>query len=460
MKEFDAIVIGTGQGGKPLAGALARRGQRVAVIEKAPRVGGTCVIDGCTPTKTMIASARVAHLARRAADFGVEVGEVEVDLARVRERKRSMVDAWSGGSRRGLEKWDTLDLIFGHARFTGPHEIEVELSEGGMEALRAPSIFINTGTHNFVPPIDGLDEVAWLDNASLMELGEVPRHLIILGGGFLGMEFGQMFRRFGAEVTVVEAAPRILGREDEDVAEGVCEILEGEGVRILTGTRAVGVEPDGSAVAVRAEGPGGELRIEGSHLMVAVGRRPSTADLGVETAGIELTERGFVKVDDELRTSVDGVWALGDVNGGPPFTHTSYDDYRIVERNLFGDGKGTRAGRIVPFTMFIDPQLGRVGLTEAAAREAGHEVRVARIPMSRVARAVEADETRGFMKAVVDAETDRILGAAILGIEGGEVATVIQVAMMGNLPWTTLRDATIAHPTLSESLNNLFMTLD
>lgn len=459
MKSYDAIVIGTGQAGKPLAGALAKSGWRVAVVEKSDRVGGSCVVEGCTPTKTMVASARVAHLVERAADFGVRTGEVSVDLARVRERKRSIVDAWSGGSRKGLEKWDEVDLIFGHARFVGAHEIEVELRDGGTECISAPRIFINTGTRTRVPSIDGLDDVPWLDNASLMELGEVPEHLVILGGGFIAMEFGQMFRRFGAKVTILEALPRIFPREDEDVAEGVAEIVRGEGIDLRTATRASRVERTTDGVAVVAEGPEGEVRVEGSHLMLAIGRRPNSDDLGLEHVGIELTERGFIPVNDRCETGIDGLWALGDVTGAPPFTHTSYDDFRIVSRNLLGEGGATRTGRPLPYALFTDPQLGRVGLTESAAREAGHDVKVAKLPVSRVARAIESDETRGFWKVVIDAETDRILGAAILGIEGGEIATVLQVAMMGDLPYTALRDAPIAHPTLSESLNNLFMTV-
>lgn len=459
MERFDAIVIGTGQAGKPLAVALGDAGRRTAIIEKA-RVGGTCVIDGCTPTKTMVASARVAHIARRAGDFGVGVGDVDVDLAVVRRRKREMVDAWSSGSRKGLEENDAVDLVFGTARFTAPREIEVALSDGGTRAMTSDQIFVNTGTRNRVLDLEGLDSVAWLDNASLMELAEVPEHLIILGGGFIGLEFAQMFRRFGSRVTVIEAADRIAPREDDDIREALREILEEDGIEFRCGAQATEVRPAREGVDVRLEGGSEDDGVRGSHLMIAVGRVPNADDLELELAGIERTERGFIRVDDQLRTSADGVWALGDVNGGPPFTHIAYDDYRIVRRNVLGDGGASRADRIVPYTLFTDPQLGRVGLTEREAREQGRDILVAAMPMKRAARAVERDETRGVMKAIVDADTGHILGASILGVDGGELASAIQIAMMGGLTWRDLRDSALSHPTLTESLNNLFGTIE
>ncbi len=459
MEHFDAIVIGTGQAGKPLAGALGKAGRRVAIIEKG-RVGGTCVIDGCTPTKTMVASARVAHLARRAGDYGVRVGDVEVDLEVVRRRKRDMVDAWSSGGERGLGRIDTVDLVFGTARFTGPRAVDVALAEGGTRSLTADQVFINTGTRNRVPDLEGLDTVPWLDNASLMELAEVPEHLVVLGGGFIGLEFAQMFRRFGSRVTVIEAGDRIAPREDDDIREALREILEEDGIDFRCGAPASEVRADGPGVEVRLGDAGGDAGVRGTHLMVAVGRVPNADDLGLERAGVERTERGFIRVDDALRTTADGVWALGDVNGGPPFTHIAYDDYRVVRENVLGDGGASRAGRIVPYTLFTDPQLGRVGLTEREAREQGRDVLIASMPMSRAARAVETDETRGLMKAVVDAGTGRILGASILGVEGGEIASAIQIAMMGGLTWRDLRDSAFSHPTLTESLNNLFATIE
>lgn len=459
IEQFDAIVVGTGQAGKPLARRLAGSGRRTAIVERG-RVGGTCVIRGCSPTKTMIAIARVAHLARRAGDYGVEVGVVSVDLSVVRSRKRRIVDTFSADSLESLEEPEGLELIRGEASFSGRLELDVTADDGvGVRRIGAPEIFLNVGLHPTVPPIDGLEEVDWLDSESIMELGEVPAHLVVLGGGFIGLEFGQMFRRFGADVTIVEMAPRLAMREDDDVSEAIREIFEQDGIRVLTDTKVTRVNSAQTGVRLSLEG--GEVTgIEGSHLLVAVGRSPNTDGLNLEATGLAPDDAGYVEVNDRCETAVEGIWALGDVTGAPPFTHISYDDYRIVRDNLLGEGAASRKGRLVPYTAFIDPQLGRVGMTEKEAREAGHDVRIAKIPMRHVARAIEMDETRGFMKAVVDADSDQILGAAILGVEGGEVATVLQVAMMGELPWTAIRDAAISHPTLAESLNNLFMTLD
>jgi len=487
VERFDAVVIGTGQGGKPLAGALAEAGWRTAIVER-DRVGGTCVVRGCTPTKTMIASARIAHLARRAHDYGVRTGEISVDLERVRERKRGIVDSWSEGSRKGLERHDALELVMGDATFVAPRVVKVELRDGGTRRLTAPHVFVNVGGRPTIPPVRGLEEVEYLTSASIMELGEVPEHLVVLGGGFIGLEFGQMFRRFGAKVTVLERSDRIASREDEDVSEALREIFEEEGIEVRTGVELTRVSPTedggvrltleshtgrdrsargaaGNGTGNHGNGNGSEAgSLEGSHLLVAVGRTPNSDGLGLEAAGISTDDRGHIEVDERLETSCPGVYALGDVIGAAPFTHTSYDDYRVLRANLLEDGDEKARQKILPYAVFTDPQLGRVGRTEREAREEareeGREVRVAKLPMSRVARAIEVGETRGFMKAVVDARTDRILGAAILGIEGGEVVSVLQAAMMGELPYTALRDATIAHPTLAESLNNLFMELD
>jgi pyruvate/2-oxoglutarate dehydrogenase complex dihydrolipoamide dehydrogenase (E3) component len=459
-EKLDAIIIGTGQGGKPLAGALAQTGWRTAIVERA-RVGGTCVVEGCTPTKTMIASARVAHLARRASDYGVDTGVVEVDLAAVRRRKREVVEMFIAGSERGMRRHETLELILGVARFVGSHEIEVTLGEGGTRRLMAPRIFINAGARPSIPPIPGLGDVDFLDSTSIMELSEVPDHLIVLGGGFIGLEFSQMFRRFGSDVTVVERAPQLAGREDEDVAEAIEQVLREDGISVRTAAEVVRVSsPVGGGVQVHIRGGEVEYAIRGSHLLVAVGRTPNTDTLCVEAAGLETDERNYLRVNERLETSVPGIYALGDIAGSPPFTHLSYDDYRVIRTNLLEGGDASTRDRLLPYTVFIDPQLGRVGMSEREAREQGRDVRVAKLPMSSVARAIEVDETRGFIKAVVDAHSEQILGAAVLGLEGGEVVSVIQTAMMGNLPYTALRDAIFAHPTLAESLNNLFMTLE
>lgn len=459
-EHFEDVVVGTGQAGKPLAEEMAGRGRKTAIVERS-RVGGTCVVRGCTPTKTMWASARVAHLARRAGDYGVETGPVSVDQERVRRRKREIVDEWSSAGRRGLEEQDHLELIDGHARFVGERELEVDREGDEPRRLTADRVFLNTGARPATPPIEGLDEVEFLDSTSVMELGETPDRLLVIGGGFIGLEFGQMFRRFGAEVTTLEGAPRLASREDEDVSEAIRGVFEDDGIDVRTETKVVAAAagPDGG-VRLRVDGPDGPGEVEGSHLLVAAGRRPNTDDLGLEEAGVETDERGHVEVNQRLETSAEAVWALGDVTGGEPFTHTSYDDFRVVRSQLLGDGERTTEDRITTYTVFTDPQLGRVGMTEAEAREAGFEVRVAKLPMSSVARAQEMDETRGFMKAVVDAESGRILGGAVLGVEGGEVAMALKLAMMGDLRAPDLRDAVLAHPTLAESLNNLFATLD
>jgi pyruvate/2-oxoglutarate dehydrogenase complex dihydrolipoamide dehydrogenase (E3) component len=459
-EQLDAIIIGTGQAGKPLAGALARAGWRTAIVEK-DRVGGTCVIEGCTPTKTMIASARVAHLARRAADYGVHTEGVEVDLATVRKRKRDVVDMFSTGSERGMQRHETLELIFGEARFIGTHEIEVRLRDGGTRRLAADRIFVNAGARPRVPPIPGLESVPYLNSTSIMELDETPEHLVVLGGGFIGLEFAQMFRRFGADVTVIERGEQIAGREDPDVADAITSIFREDGIAVHTGMEALRVEVSaGGGIGVQARCAGQEYTIRGSHMLVAAGRTPNSDALDIDAAGLEADERGYIRVNERLETNLPGVYALGDIAGSAPFTHVAYDDYRVVRANLLDDGSRTTTDRPTPYTVFIDPQLGRIGLSESQAREKRLNIRVAKIPMTRVARAIETDETRGFMKAIVDADTDRILGAAVLGIEGGEVVSVLQVAMMGGLPYTAIRDGIFAHPTLAESLNNLFMTLD
>lgn len=457
-EQFDAIVIGTGQAGKPLALALAEAGKRTAVLER-EHVGGSCINYGCTPTKTMVASARVAHLARRGGDYGVRTGDVGVDLKRVRERKRSIVESFRGGSRKALEEADGVELIFGHGRFADGETVAVEVEEG-VRRLRAPWIFVNTGTRAAHPPIEGLEEVSFLDNATIMELGEVPEHLVVVGGGYVGLEFGQMFRRFGSEVTIVQRGDQLLTREDGDVADAVREILQEDGIEVLLETEATSVGRKAGGIRVEVSSSGGPRALAGSHLLLAAGRRPNSDGLGLEATEVEVDDRGFLQVNERLETASPGIYALGDVTGGPAFTHISYDDFRVVRTNLLDGGSATTRDRLVPYTVFLDPQLGRVGLTEAEARERDGEFRVAKLPMSRVARALEMDETRGFMKAVVDAGTDRILGCAILGVEGGEVMSVLQTAMMGDLPYTAIRDGVFAHPTLAESLNNLFQTLE
>ncbi|MDP9409018.1 MAG: mercuric reductase [Actinomycetota bacterium] len=459
-QHYDAVVIGAGQGGSPLAGALAGAGHETAIIER-EHVGGTCINEGCTPTKTMVASAKVAYLDRRSADYGVQNGPVAVDMVEVRRRKRELVEIFRGGSEQRIEDTENLDLIRGEARFTGPKELEVRLNGGETVKISAENVFINVGARPGGVPVDGLDAVPALDSTAIMELDEVPEHLLVLGGGYVGIEFAQMFRRFGSEVTVVQRGPQLLAREDADVAEAVAEILRGDDIEVLLGTEAQSVRQDeGGGIRLTVNEADGELALTGSHLLVAAGRPPNTDRLNLEAADVETDKRGFVKVNEKLETNVPGVYALGDVKGGPAFTHVSYNDYQVIEANLLDGGDAAITDRLVPYTVFMDPQLGRVGLSEAEAREQGRDVRVASMPMAYVARALEMDESRGMMKAVVDGGTGEILGCAVLGIEGGEIMAMIQIAMMGNLPYTALRDGVFAHPTLAESLNSLFATVD
>jgi pyruvate/2-oxoglutarate dehydrogenase complex dihydrolipoamide dehydrogenase (E3) component len=456
---YDAVVVGSGQGGNPLARALAEDGRKTALIER-EHVAGTCINEGCTPTKTMIASAKVAYFDRRSADYGVQNGPAIVDMVKVRQRKRDIVESFRSSSERRIESTEGLDLLMGEARFTGPNELEVRLNGGETVQLNAENIFINVGARPANPPVEGLDSVPTLNSTTIMELDEVPEHLLVLGGGYVGLEFAQMFRRFGSEVTVVQRGKQLLTREDADVAEAVAGILRQDGVEVLLETQAQRAEQtEDGRIRLVIRTSGGESTLEGSHLLVAAGRPPNTDRLNLGAAGVETDKRGFIRVNERLETNVPGVYALGDVKGGPAFTHISYDDFRVIKTNLLDGGDATTTDRLVPYTVFIDPQLGRVGLSEQEAREQGHDIRVAKMPMSYVARALEVDEPRGMMKAVVDAETDRILGCAVLGIEGGEVMAMIQIAMMGKMPYPSLRDAIFAHPTLAESLNNLFATI-
>ena len=466
MKNFEYVIIGSGQGGTPLASALAQAGKKTALVEST-HVGGTCVNEGCTPTKTMVASSRAAYLARRGADYGVNTGNIDIDPKKVRRRKRDIVESFRGGSQSRLEQQENLELIMGTARFTGPKTLEVATADSvqkgsGNVQIQGQTIFIDTGTRAAVPPLEGIEQVPHLDSTSIMELGEVPEHLLVIGGGYIGLEFGQMFRRFGSRVTIVHRGSQLLSREDEDIAAEILKILQEDGIEVHLNGRTVRVEPastaqgSSSAISLFFEADGEVHKVQGSHLLLAAGRRPNTGALNLEAAVVQTNERGFIQVNGKLETSAPGIYAIGDVNGGPAFTHISYDDFRILKTNLLEEGDATTEGRQVPYTVFIDPQLGRVGLSEKKAKRAGEEYRVATMPMSWVARALEVDESRGMMKVLVDPKTEQILGAAILGIEGGEIMAMIQIAMMAGLPYTALREGIFAHPTLAESLNTLF----
>jgi pyruvate/2-oxoglutarate dehydrogenase complex dihydrolipoamide dehydrogenase (E3) component len=454
-QSYDAIVIGSGQGGTPLCQALASAGMRTALVERI-HVGGTCVNEGCTPTKTMVASGRVAYLARRGAGYGVNTGTLRILMTQVRKRKREIVKSFRSGSEKRIAKTPNLELIYGHAAFVAPKIIRVQMKKGAPRTLTAERIFINAGCRPAVPDVEGLKDVPYLDSTSIMELAQVPEHLLVLGGGYVGLEFGQLFRRLGSRVTVVQSAGQLLGREDKDVAEAVAGILKEDGVQVFLNANVASVSRERRDIVLKFR-TGGKLRtLKGTHLLVATGRVPNTDTLSVNAAGIAVDNRGFIRVNEKLETSVNGIFALGDIKGGPAFTHISYDDFRIIRANVINKGNASMANRLVPYTVFLDPQLGRVGLTEEEARAQGRAIRVAKMPMSYVARALEVDETRGFMKVLVDASSGHILGAAVLGIEGGEIMSQLQLAMMGKLPYTVLQDGVFAHPTLAESLNNLF----
>jgi pyruvate/2-oxoglutarate dehydrogenase complex dihydrolipoamide dehydrogenase (E3) component len=454
-REYDAVIIGAGQAGVPLATSLAQAGWHTALVERT-HVGGTCVNEGCTPSKTLVGSARVAYLARRAGDYGVVTGPVAIDMPAVRARKQALVDSWLEGSKRMVQETANLDLMPGEASFFGPQELSVVMTDGPSVRLRAPRIFVNTGCRPAVPPIPGLADVPYLTSTTIMDLDVVPDHLLVVGGGYVAVEFGQMFRRFGAQVTLVARGATLLSREDTDVSEALTQILREDGIEVLLGTEISGVSRVGERIESIMRTSQGERNMTGSHLLVATGRVPNTDVLQLRSAGLDTDSRGYIPVNERLETQVEGIYALGDVNGGPAFTHISYDDYRVVKANLLGKGGGTTRGRLLCYAVFTDPELGRVGLSEREAAARGLDVKVFTLPMADVPRAIETGETRGLMKAVVEESTDRILGCAILGIQGAETMSQLQLAMMGGLTASQLRDAVFTHPALSEALNILF----
>ena len=441
---FDAIIIGTGQAGWPLALRLVDIGWQVALIEQS-QLGGTCINTGCTPTKTMVHRAQIAYYARNAARWGVHAENVSVDLPAVVAQKDKVVMGFRGSKEKKIAEAPNPHFFAGHARFTGPHSVQVADAQ-----LESEKIFINTGGRPALPKIPGLDPAATLTNESIMELEEIPEHLVILGGGYIGLEFGQMFRRFGSRVTILHNQSQILAREDSEIAAELQKILEGEGIEFYLNTDTTQVEQAKNAVNVSARSAQGTLKISGTHLLAAVGRVPNTNDLGLDKAGIATDERGYIRTNPRLETSVPGVWALGDVKGGPAFTHISYNDFQIVDANLTRGKHLDIAHRIVPYCVFTDPELGRVGMSEKEARASGRKLKIGSIPITRVARAIERDETAGMMKVIVDAADDRILGAAILSVEGGELVQVLYTLMLANLPYTLLKGAVYIHPTMVE----------
>ena len=451
---YDAIVIGTGQSGPSLAVELSNAGRSVAVIER-DRFGGTCVNTGCTPTKALVASARAAHMARRSAEYGVVIGgQVNVDMKAVKARKDAIVLRSNTGVEGWLKRTDNLTVYEGHGRFEGPHTVRV-----GESVLEADQVFVDVGARAYVPELPGLEAVDFLTNSSMMDVDFLPEHLIIIGGSYVGLEFAQMYRRFGSRVTVVEMADRLIRRDDEDVSLAVKEILEAEGVTVRLNAECISVSTRGDQVSVSVDCREGNPAITGSHLLLAVGRTPNTDDLGIDAAGLALDDRGYVVVDDQLRTNVKGVWAIGDCNGRGAFTHTSYNDYEIVVANLLHDDPRRVTDRITAYGLYVDPPLGRVGMTEAEVRASGRAALVAKRPMTKVARAVERGETQGFMKVFVDAETKEILGAAILGIGGDEAVYSILDVMYAKAPYTLIQRAVHIHPTVSELIPTMLGSL-
>jgi pyruvate/2-oxoglutarate dehydrogenase complex dihydrolipoamide dehydrogenase (E3) component len=451
---YDAIVVGTGQAGPSLAARLAGVGMKAAIVER-NLFGGTCVNTGCIPTKTLVASARAAYMARRGADFGVVInGQIAVDMKKVKARKDAVVRQSNEGVEKWLKSTENLTVYEGHARFEGPRTIRV-----GNDLLEADKVFINVGARAFIPAMPGLETVNYLTNSSMMAVDFLPEHLIVVGGSYIGLEFGQMYRRFGSQVTIVEMSDRLIGRDDEDVSRTVKEILESEGVNVRLNAKCISVDKRGNGVAVKLDCGSGPREVVGSHLLLAVGRRPNTDDLGLDKAGIAVDERGYIIVDDQLRTNVPGVWALGDCNGKGAFTHTAYNDFEIVAANLLDNDPRRVSDRILAYALYIDPPLGRAGMTEAEVRQSGRKALIAKREMKRVARAREKGETAGFMKVLVGAESKQILGAAILGVGGDEIIHSILDIMYAKKPYTLIQRAVHIHPTVSELIPTMLADL-
>ncbi len=451
---FDAIIIGTGQAGPSLASRLAAAGQKVAVIER-KLFGGTCINTGCTPTKTMVASAYAAHLARRAADYGVEIqSPVSMDMKKVKARKDAVVAASRNGLRNWLKTTPNIAVFEGHARFQSPREVAV-----GTTVLTSGQIFINAGGRARIPSFPGLDEIQYLTNSSMMDVDFLPPHLIIVGGSYVGLEFGQMFRRFGSEVTIVEMGPRLIQREDEETSDAVKGIIENEGIHVRLNAECIAFSKQNREIIAKLDCQDSPPTITGTHVLLAVGRQPNTGDLGLETTGVATDKHGYIQVDDQLRTNVPGIWALGDCNGKGAFTHTSYNDYEIVAANLLDNDPRKVSDRITAYALYIDPPLATIGLTETEAKKTGRPLLIGRRPMTKVARAIEKGETQGFMKAIIDAETKQILGATILGTGGDEAIHCILDIMYAKAPYTTIQRAVHIHPTVSELIPTMLGTL-
>lgn len=452
MKNYDSIIIGSGQAGNPLAHNLADKGLRVALIEK-DHLGGSCVNYGCTPTKTMLASSQAVYNIRRANELGISTENINVDLKKIVQRKNEIVNIWRGGQEHQTEQRENITVFKGTASFTGARSVKVN-----NEDITANHVFINTGTSQLILPIDGIENVPYLTNRNIMDLEEIPEHLIVIGGSYIGLEFGQMFLRFGSKVTVIEVNDKIVPKEDEEISDSLKDALEEEGMNIINSAKAQSVYKDENGniqLTIQHKSSDEFKEIIGSHILLAAGRKPNTDELNLDAAGIK-SQNGYVEVNEFLETNVPNVYALGDVKGGPAFTHISYNDYQIVYHNLFNKEKKSIKKRIVPYALYTDPELGRVGLTEKQAREQGYNIAVGRTPMSRVARAIEMNETRGLMKVIINKDTDQILGATVLGINGGEVVQTIMAMMYAEASWKLLKGAVYIHPTLTEGFWGLF----
>ncbi|WP_442588024.1 mercuric reductase [Pedobacter sp. AW31-3R] len=459
MKEFDAIVIGAGQAGVPLAKKLAMSGLKTALIEKRV-VGGTCINDGCTPTKAMVASARMAWLAGRSEELGIEIPSFEVNFKTIMARKTEIVTQFREGATAGVEKTENLTLVYGEAKFVNDNTLYVNGKDGSFENYSAKRIFINTGASPLIPEIEGITEIDYLTSTTILELKEIPEHLVIVGGGYIGLEFAQMFARFGSKVTLLERGPHLMPREDDDVCEVMTEIFREDGIEIFTAAEAKKFSQQANGeIEVTVIEKGKTVKHHCSHVLLALGRKPQTVALGLENTTIKCDDEGHITVNEFLETTAKNVYALGDVKGGPAFTHISYNDHIVVTNNIIENTTLSTKGRMVPYCIFTDPQVGRIGITETEAKEQGIDYLVAKIPMKNVARAIETAETRGFMKAVVDKKSKQILGATIIGEQGGEIMTVLQMAMMGKVTFEEIRFAIFAHPLYAESLNNLFMSI-
>jgi pyruvate/2-oxoglutarate dehydrogenase complex dihydrolipoamide dehydrogenase (E3) component len=456
-QRYEALVLGSGAGGKLLAWHLAGSGRRTAVVER-KWIGGSCPNINCLPSKNEVWSAKVADLVHHAASFGMVTGTVAIDMGRVRQRKRDMVEGLIA-THLELYKASGAELIMGEGRFVAPKTLDVRLNDGGTRLLAADRVFLNVGTRAAVPPVPGLADAKPMTNIELLELDRLPEHLVVLGGGYVGLEFAQAYRRFGSRATIIERGPHLLSREDTDIAEEIRRILSAEGVEVVLGAEVLRVEGrSGEGVRLRVRSAGVERDIAGSDILAAVGRMPNTAGIGLELTGVELDARGYIKVNDRLETTAPGVWAIGECAGSPQFTHVSEDDFRVIRDNLAGGNRSTR-GRLVPYCLFTDPPLARVGLSEGEARQQGMAVRVAKLPMSAVLRTRTTGENAGYMKVLVEASGERILGFTMIGPEAGEVMAAVQTAMLGGLPYTVFRDAILAHPTMAEGLNALFAAI-